>query len=101
MYQKEISSSPKPTTTNPITAPLRKATRSPLFKECWAALAVRAEAYVAVFIPKKPDNPEKKPPVRKAMGTHGFCKLKPYAIIENRITSPRNTSPTTLYCCFR
>ena len=31
MYQKEISSSPKPTTTNPITAPLRKATRSPLF----------------------------------------------------------------------
>ena len=62
---------------------------------------VRAEAYVAVFIPKKPDSPEKKPPVRKAMGTHGFCKLKPYAMIENRKTNPRNTSPTTLYCCFR
>ena len=33
-YQKEISSRPRPTTTSPITAPLRKATRSPAFSEC-------------------------------------------------------------------
>lgn len=44
MYQNEMSSSPSPTTTNPITAPLRKATCKPLFKDDRAALAVRAEA---------------------------------------------------------
>ena len=38
-----------------------------------AALAVRAEAYVAVFIPINPANPEKKPPVKKANHTHSFC----------------------------
>ena len=55
-------------------------------------------AYVAVFIPKNPDNPEKRPPVRNATGTHGFCTPKPYAMTENRITNPRNTQPTILYC---
>lgn len=44
MYQNEMSSKPRPTTTNPITAPLRKATCKPLFKDDRAALAVRAEA---------------------------------------------------------
>ena len=43
-YQKEMSSSPRPTTTSPITAPLRKAMRRPPFSEPRAALAVRAEA---------------------------------------------------------
>ena len=43
-YQKEMSSSPSPTTTSPMTAPLRKAMRSPAFSELRAALAVRAEA---------------------------------------------------------
>ena len=43
-YQKEMSSSPRPTTTNPITAPLRKAMRRPAFSEFRAALAVRADA---------------------------------------------------------
>ena len=70
-----MSSSPRPTTTNPMTAPLRNAMRKPLFSPSRAAFAVRAEAYVAVFMPKKPDNPEKNPPVRKATGTHGFCTL--------------------------
>ena len=35
-----------------MTAPLRKAMRKPLSSELRAALAVRADAYVAVFIPK-------------------------------------------------
>ena len=39
-YQKDISNRPKPTTTNPITAPLRKAIRKPAFNEFRAAKAV-------------------------------------------------------------
>ena len=38
--------------TRPITAPLRKAMRRPPFNDVRAALAVRAEAAVAVFIPR-------------------------------------------------
>ena len=72
IYQKEMSNRPSPTTTSPITAPLRKATRNPRFNDIRAALAVRAEAYVAVFIPRYPDSPEKNPPVRKATGTQWF-----------------------------
>ena len=71
-YHTEISSKPRPTTTKPITAPLRKAIRNPLFIEARAALAVRADAYVAVFMPRKPDKPLNKPPVRNAKGTHSF-----------------------------
>ena len=51
-YQKEMSSNPSPTTTSPITAPLRKAMRKPPLSEVRAAWAVRAEAAVAVFMPK-------------------------------------------------
>ena len=43
-YQKEMSSRPRPTTTSPITAPLRKAILNPAFSEPRAALAVRADA---------------------------------------------------------
>ena len=68
-----ISIRPKPTTTKPITAPLRNAIFNPLLRLCLAAFAVRADAYVAVFMPKKPHNPENKPPVINANGTHGFC----------------------------
>ena len=51
-YQKEMSSSPRPTTTSPMTAPLRKAMRSPPLSDVRAAWAVRAEAAVAVFMPR-------------------------------------------------
>ncbi len=51
-YQIEISSSPKPTTTRPITAPERKATCSPRFRLSLAPCAVRDEARVAVFMPR-------------------------------------------------
>ena len=43
-YQNEMSRRPRPTTTSPITAPLRKATFRPRSSDCRAALAVRAEA---------------------------------------------------------
>ena len=76
-YQTEMSSSPKPTTVSPITAPDRKAIFRPALSELRAAFAVRAEAAVAVFIPINPANPEKNPPVRKANGTHEFCTWKP------------------------
>ena len=72
MYQIEISNNPNPTTVSPITAPLLKATFKPEFKDRVAAFAVRADANVAVFIPINPANPEKKPPVKNAKGTHSF-----------------------------
>jgi len=50
--------------------------------------------------PVKEDSPEKKPPVRKAIGTNGFCTPK-YAIIASKTKSIANTIPTTLYCRFR
>ena len=76
-HQMAMSSRPRPTTVRPITAPLRKAILRPEFSERMVALAVRALAYVAVFMPTKPARPLKKPPVRKAKGTQGFCTPKP------------------------
>lgn len=48
----EMSSNAKPVTHSPMTAPARKATFSPSFSESRAARAVRAEALVAVFMPR-------------------------------------------------
>ena len=67
--QIEMSSSPRPTTVKPITEPAEKATLRPLFNPVRQAFAVRAFAAVAIFMPIKPDRPEKKPPVTKAKGT--------------------------------
>ena len=99
--QMAMSRSPRPTTTSPITAPLRNAVFSPLSSPVRAPLAVRAEAYVAVFMPKNPESPENSPPVRNANGTHGFCTSSTYAMNENIMASTMNTMPTTLYCCLR
>ena len=46
-YHREISSRPKPTTVKPMTEPAEKATRRPLFRLSWQALAVRELARVA------------------------------------------------------
>jgi hypothetical protein len=43
-----------------------------LLSDFEAAHAVLFDAKVAVFIPRKPHNPEKNPPVRNATGTNGF-----------------------------
>lgn len=72
-----------------------------LFRECWVVLVVCVEVYVVVFIFKKLDSLEKKLLVRKVMGIYGFCKLKLYVMIENRIINFRNISFIILYCCFR
>lgn len=58
------------------------------------------EAYVAVFMPRKPDKPEKKPPVKNAIVTMNF-ELQRHTIIENNATKTINTIPITLYCCLR
>ena len=100
IYHNEMSSRPSPTTVSPITAPERNASFRPEFRDLWVALAVLADAYVAVFIPTKPASPEKKPPVRKANGTHGFWipNTASTAKITARMTK---TIVTTLYCCLR
>ena len=51
IHQMEMSSRPRPTTVSPITAPLRKAICKPPLSERIVALAVRADAYVAVRMP--------------------------------------------------
>ena len=76
-YQMDMSRRPRPTTVRPITAPERKASFNPEFRLLVTALAVLAEAYVAVFMPTKPARPEKKPPVRNANGTQGFWIWNP------------------------
>ena len=96
-----MSKSPNPTTTSPMTAPLLNAIRNPRLRLWLTAFAVRAEAYVAVFIPKKPHSPEKIPPVRKAKGTHGFCTLSTYDMKANTRHSMMKIIATTLYCCLR
>ena len=101
MNQRAMSKRPRPTTVSPMTAPERKATLRPEFRLRRAALAVRPEAYVAVRMPMKPARPEKKPPVRNANGTHGFCTPKPYARMAKKMASTMNTMITTLYCCLR
>src|SRR4030043_840195 len=99
MNHKEISNNPSPTTTSPITAPLRNAILRPELSDFCAAFVVLADAYVAVFNPKNPERPEKNPPVRNAKGTHGFCTCSTYARIAKKIDNPIKIIETTLYCC--
>jgi hypothetical protein len=51
-----------------MTVPEENDTRSPLLRLSLAALAVRALALVATFMPMYPESPVKKPPVTKANG---------------------------------
>ena len=67
--QMEISKRPRPTTVKPITLPAENATRSPRLRPSRQAFAVRALAAVAIFMPIKPESPEKNPPVKNANGT--------------------------------
>ena len=60
---------PRPTQSMPVTAPVRKATRSALAMPppCDAAAAVRTLPRTAIDIPMKPVRPEKAAPKRKQM----------------------------------
>jgi len=80
-----------------MTAPERKATCRPRFRLSLAPCAVRDDAAVAVFMPRKPQRPEKNPPVRKATGTNGFC-TPINASAAKTATRITKTRPTRLYC---
>ena len=83
-----------------MTEPAEKATLRPLFSPVRQALAVRAFAAVAIFMPMKPERPEKNPPVIKAKGTKGVSS--PTIDITPKITN--NTAKkiaTMVYCLFR
>ena len=98
--QTETSSRAKPTTTRPMTAPERKATLRPSFSDSFTAKVVRADAFVAIFMPNQPHRPEKRP----AIGTptaviFDWIPAKPST---SRIaTSTMKTTKTTLYCRVR
>ena len=94
------SKRPRPTTTNPITAPLLKATRSPLLRLDLAALAVLEFAAVAIFMPRKPERPENKPPVRKAKGTKGVRNPAIASAVSMATITAKNIA-TPVYCLFR
>ena len=83
--QMDTSSRPRPTTVKPMTAPEEKATLRPRFRLSWAALAVRALAEVAIFMPTKPARPDQMPPVRKAKGINQLSSMSSHAKI-NKIT---------------
>jgi len=60
-------SSPKPVSMKPMTAPERKAHMKAGAMPLRASTAVRALAYVAIFMPTKPDRIEVAAPTRNAM----------------------------------
>ena len=98
---RQMSSSPRPTTVRPITAPLRKATCRPSLREFMAPCVVRELAQVAVFIPNQPANPLKNPPVRNANGTSGCWAPSTNDTNINTTQATAKKMPTTLYCRFR
>ena len=88
------SSRPRPTTEKPMTLPEEKATRSPLSRLWLAALAVRALAEVAIFMPRYPAVIEKMPPVRKANGVTRESIFPPEP--KASASSTTKTMPKTL-----
>ncbi len=98
---KEMSKSPIPTTISPITAPLLNATWSPWFRDFLAPSAVLELALVAVFIPRKPASPDRKPLVKNAKGTTFDWECSPKEIKRRTRNAPIKNIPTTLYCCRR
>mmetsp|Transcript_32780 Transcript_32780/g.71469 ORF Transcript_32780/g.71469 Transcript_32780/m.71469 type:complete len:219 (-) Transcript_32780:120-776(-) len=66
----DTPSRPRPTTTNPITAPPEKATRRAALRPCLsAAWAVRALASVATTMPHQPAKAERRAPAMKQPAT--------------------------------
>ena len=68
----------------------------------WAGLdceaqAVRAFAWVAIFIPKKPESPEKIPPVTKAKGVNQLKFSRSSAIKHKTTKTTAKKMPTTVY----
>jgi len=84
-----------PTTEKPITAPAKKAMFKPFSRLSFAASAVRAFDFVAIFIPTKPASPELNAPMKKHTAVCQFMK--------RAITSPTMTVKMTrnLYSFFK
>ena len=95
-----MSRSPRPTTVSPITEPEENAIFNPLLRLSRAPFAVLVFAYVAIFIPTNPDNPEKNPPVRNANGTNGV-KNPVNANIKSITNITAKKTPTVLYWRFK
>mgnify|MGYP006887483578 CR=1 FL=1 len=69
----------------------------------WAALAVRALAEVAIFMPTKPARPDQMPPVRKAKGVNleSIAPPVPKAMASSRRNTTTKTLATVAYWCDR
>ena len=80
-----------------MTAPARKATVSPLFNDSFAAAVVRAEALVAVFMPKNPHKPERRPATATPPTVQKACR-PPAAINAKRTRRATNTPVTIRFC---
>ena len=84
-----------------MTAPEEKATFNPLLRLSAAALAVRALAAVAIFMPMKPARAEYTPPVRKAKGMNQLSRMFKAVRTSSRRNTTANTLDTVRYWCFR
>ena len=87
----------------PMTVPEEKATFRPWFRLSCAALAVRALAAVAIFMPIRPASIDQIPPVRNANGVtlESIWPLDAKAMISRMTKTTANTFATVEYCCFR
>ena len=94
-----ISSMPRPTTVKPITEPEENATRRPRFRLSEAACAVRALAFVAIFMPIRPASIDQIPPVRNANGVtrESISPLDRKAIANRMMNTTTNTLATVVY----
>ena len=79
-----------------MTEPDANAIFKPLLSPSRTPFAVRVLAYVAIFIPTYPDNPEKNPPVKNANGTNGLRNLFDASTVKMKNIIAKNI-PTVLY----
>ena len=93
----EMSRSANPVTQRPMTAPARNATRSPPSRLVFAAWQVRADALVAVFIPRNPHSPESSAATPTPTGVSGCCSPR-NASTASTITSAATARYTTFAC---
>ena len=106
--QAEMSSSAKPVTTMPMTAPARKATFRPALSDSFTAAVVRAEAFVAVFMPRKPHRPDRNEAMMKPSQVMPLCIVVSLAseiavlpMMNSTTASTTTMIDTILYWRFR
>ena len=94
-----MSSRPRPTTVKPMTEPEENATFRPRLRLSCAALAVRALAFVAIFMPMRPASIDQMPPVRNANGVirESISPLEANAMISRITKTMAKTLATVVY----